>query len=41
MEENIYLPKEISDSDVIINLPKLKTHNGYVYTGAIKKLYFF
>ena len=39
IEENIYLPKEISDSDVIINLPKLKTHNGYVYTGAIKNLF--
>ena len=39
IEENIYLPKEISDSDIIINLPKLKTHNGYVLTGAIKNLF--
>ena len=39
IEENIYLPKEISDSDIIINLPKLKTHNGYIYTGAIKNLF--
>ena len=39
IEENIYLPKEICDADLIINLPKLKTHEGYVYTGAIKNLF--
>jgi uncharacterized protein (DUF362 family)/NAD-dependent dihydropyrimidine dehydrogenase PreA subunit len=39
IEEYIYLPKDISDTDIIINLPKLKTHNGYVYTGAIKNLF--
>jgi len=39
IEEKIYLPKEICDSDLIINLPKLKTHKGYVYTGAIKNLF--
>jgi len=39
IEENIYLPKEIIDSNLIINLPKLKTHSGYVYTGAIKNLF--
>ena len=39
IEEYIYLPKDISDSDIIINLPKLKTHNGYIYTGAIKNLF--
>jgi uncharacterized protein (DUF362 family)/NAD-dependent dihydropyrimidine dehydrogenase PreA subunit len=38
-EEHLYLPKEICDSDIIINLPKLKTHNGYVYTGAIKNFF--
>ncbi len=38
-EENIYLPKEICDSDIVINIPKLKTHNGFVYTGAIKNLF--
>ena len=39
IEESIYLPKEIIDSNLIINLPKLKTHSGYVYTGAIKNLF--
>ncbi|TFG00144.1 MAG: DUF362 domain-containing protein [Promethearchaeota archaeon] len=39
IEEYIYLPKEIYDADLIINLPKLKTHEGYVYTGAIKNLF--
>ncbi len=39
VEEIIYLPREIKDIDIIINLPKLKTHNGYVYTGAIKNLF--
>ena len=39
IEENIYLPREIKDVDILINLPKLKTHSGYVYTGAIKNLF--
>ena len=39
IEESIYLPREIKDVDIIINLPKLKTHNGYIYTGAIKNLF--
>jgi uncharacterized protein (DUF362 family)/NAD-dependent dihydropyrimidine dehydrogenase PreA subunit len=39
VEEAIYLPKEIRDIDILINLPKLKTHGGYVYTGAIKNLF--
>ena len=39
IEESIYLPKEICDSDLILNLPKLKTHKGYVYTGAIKNFF--
>lgn len=39
IEESIYLPKEIIESNLIINLPKLKTHSGYVYTGAIKNLF--
>jgi uncharacterized protein (DUF362 family)/Pyruvate/2-oxoacid:ferredoxin oxidoreductase delta subunit len=39
IEENIYLPKEIIDTDVILNLPKLKTHSGYIYTGAIKNFF--
>ncbi|MFX1394475.1 MAG: DUF362 domain-containing protein [Promethearchaeota archaeon] len=39
IEENIYLPKDVIDADLIINLPKLKTHKGYVYTGAIKNFF--
>jgi len=39
IEENIYLPKEIIGTDIILNLPKLKTHSGYVYTGAIKNFF--
>ena len=39
IEEYLYIPKEISDSDIIINLPKLKTHSGYIYTAAIKNLF--
>ena len=38
-EEDIYLPQEVCDADIIINLPKLKTHSGFVYTGAIKNLF--
>ncbi|MFX1275445.1 MAG: DUF362 domain-containing protein [Promethearchaeota archaeon] len=38
-EEDIYLPKEVCEADLIINLPKLKTHSGFVYTGAIKNLF--
>lgn len=38
-EEFIYLPKEVVDADLIINMPKLKTHKGYVYTGAIKNFF--
>lgn len=38
-EEEIYLPKEVCDADIIISLPKLKTHTGFIYTGAIKNLF--
>ena len=38
-ENSMYLPKEVINSDLLINLPKLKTHGGYVYTGAIKNLF--
>jgi len=38
-EYEIYLPKEVCDADMIINLPKLKTHTGFVYTGAVKNLF--
>lgn len=39
--KEIYLPKLIQDMDLIINLPKLKTHGFMKYTGAIKNLYGF
>jgi len=39
IEENVYLPKDVIDADLVINLPKLKTHKGYVYTGAIKNFF--
>ncbi|MGV9198020.1 MAG: DUF362 domain-containing protein [Promethearchaeia archaeon] len=39
VEKDIFLPEEAVDADLVINLPKLKTHNGYVYTGAIKNLF--
>ena len=39
IEKTIYLPREIKDVDILINVPKLKTHNGYIYTGAIKNLF--
>lgn len=38
-EEEIFLPQEVCKADIIINLPKLKTHTGFVYTGAIKNLF--
>jgi uncharacterized protein (DUF362 family)/NAD-dependent dihydropyrimidine dehydrogenase PreA subunit len=31
--------RRVLDADVIINLPKLKTHNWTLYTGAIKNLF--
>lgn len=39
VENHIYLPKEVVDAELIINMPKLKTHKGYVYTGAIKNFF--
>jgi uncharacterized protein (DUF362 family)/NAD-dependent dihydropyrimidine dehydrogenase PreA subunit len=29
----------VLDSDLLVNLPKLKTHSGYLFTGAIKNCY--
>ena len=37
--ENIYLSKIALDADVIINLPKLKTHSLCVLTGGVKNMY--
>ncbi len=38
-EDNMYLAKPIFDADVVINLPKLKTHSAAIYTGAVKNLF--
>jgi hypothetical protein len=32
--DKLYLAKPLFDADLIINLPKLKTHSGCIYTGA-------
>ena len=37
--EKVYLSKTLLDADVIINLPKLKTHSLCVFTGGIKNMY--
>jgi len=35
----MYLAKPMFDADVVINLPKLKTHSAGMYTGAVKNLF--
>lgn len=35
----MYLAKPIFDADVVINLPKLKSHSAAIYTGAIKNVF--
>ncbi|MFH1637770.1 MAG: DUF362 domain-containing protein [Candidatus Woesearchaeota archaeon] len=35
----VYLPKILFKSDLIVNIPKLKTHSLMKYTGAVKNLY--
>ncbi len=37
--EKTYISSLVLDSDIIINLPKLKTHSFSVYTGAIKNMF--
>lgn len=37
--ETIYLAKAVADADVVINLPKLKTHSLTLLTGGVKNLY--
>lgn len=37
--DKMYLAKPIFDSDVVINLPKLKTHSAAMYTGALKNVF--
>jgi uncharacterized protein (DUF362 family)/NAD-dependent dihydropyrimidine dehydrogenase PreA subunit len=37
--EKMYLAKPIFDADVVINVPKLKTHSAGIYTGAVKNVF--
>ncbi len=37
--KELYLTKAIEEMDVVINLPKMKTHSMGVYTGAVKNLF--
>ncbi len=37
--ERFFLPQPLLEADIIISLPKLKTHNLTLFTGAIKNLY--
>ena len=37
--EKMYLAKPMFEADVVINLPKLKTHSASIYTGAVKNLF--
>jgi uncharacterized protein (DUF362 family) len=37
--KNLYISKSVLEADVIINLPKLKTHSLTTFTGAIKNMY--
>lgn len=37
--KTLYLPKIIQEVDMIINIPKLKTHGLTKFTGAVKNLY--
>lgn len=39
LEDKMYLAKPIFDADVVINLPKLKTHSAGIYTGAVKNVF--
>lgn len=36
---SMYLAKPVFDADLVINLPKLKTHMAATYTGAVKNLF--
>ena len=37
--KELYLPKTILDSDAVVDLPLMKTHEFMVYSGAIKNLF--
>lgn len=37
--KEMHLAKPMFDADVVINLPKLKTHSAAIYTGAVKNVF--
>lgn len=37
--DRLYLAKPLFDADLIINVPKLKTHSACIYTGAVKNVF--
>jgi uncharacterized protein (DUF362 family)/Pyruvate/2-oxoacid:ferredoxin oxidoreductase delta subunit len=37
--KNVYISKIVDEADVLINLPKFKTHSLTIFTGGIKNLY--
>jgi len=37
--KELYITKALEDVDVVINLPKMKTHSMGIYTGAVKNLF--
>jgi uncharacterized protein (DUF362 family)/NAD-dependent dihydropyrimidine dehydrogenase PreA subunit len=39
LEDAMYIAKPMFDADVVINLPKLKTHSAAFYTGAVKNVF--
>lgn len=38
-QSKMYLAKPMFEADLVINLPKLKTHSAGIYTGAVKNLF--
>jgi len=39
VNEVVRIPKSVVEADIIINIPKMKTHTGYIFTGAIKNFF--
>lgn len=37
--KTLYIAKPVLEADIVINLPKLKTHSAAVYTGAVKNMF--
>lgn len=38
-KEKMYLARPLIEADVLINLPKLKTHSSTIFTGAVKNVF--